>query len=117
MPSANGIFQQIVTTLRGRKILSGSFVTNSTGTPTSQIGDGVVARASVGNFTVTLPKKYGKCESLIADTTASTSGAKVYAAYSPGLGVISIGNTVAGTSTDTTGNTISWIAILSDRTS
>jgi hypothetical protein len=119
--AANGIYQTILTTLRGRKILGGSFVTATTSTPTSQRGDGVAAHSATGIWTVTLARKYSVCESVVAtlDNTASGDNIVVEATYAAATGVITFGCQDISTTqlADSTGLRLNWMAIMSDRSS
>lgn|SRR5512138_171026 len=110
---ANGIFQSILTTLRGRKILGGSFTTANTSAPTSKVGDGAVARTGVGTFTVTLPKKYGTLESITPHISGGAS--TIQAVYSATTGVITITTYTSGSAADTNALRVNWTAIFSDR--
>lgn len=115
--SGEGIFQSIMTTLRGRVILGGSFTTANTSAPTSPKGDGTVARTGTGVFTVTLPKKYKTCESLIPIIdNAANSGVTVSAAYSSTTGVITVTVIVSAAAADTTGRTVNWFMVATGRT-
>jgi|SRR3990172_6005047 len=117
--AANGFFKSIYTTLRGRKILGGSFVTATASVPTSQKGDGVAAYSATGVYTVTLPKKYGVCESLVCTISNEADGdlIVVRSSYAPSTGVLTIGvRDISGAAyANSTGLIVNWVAIFSDR--
>jgi hypothetical protein len=116
--SGEGIFYQLVTTIRGRKHSAGSFVTAGVGAVTTPKGDGVPARTGVGVLTVTLPKKFGTCESLVAwlSLAAPAVATVCIGSYSPTTGVITFTTQTGGAAADTTGATLNWQAVFSDRT-
>jgi hypothetical protein len=122
--AANGIWQQLLTTLRGRKLISGSFVTNNTSSPTAanQFEDakGCVARTGVGTHTVTLPsnRKFAQ-GTVMASIHLGAVGAGTIAqcSYNTSTGVITIVNQTGGSAADTTGATISFIGVMADRSS
>jgi hypothetical protein len=115
MSGANGIFQQLVTTKRNRKVICGSFTTANTSAPTSQVGDLAVTRTGTGAFAITLSKKFATCECVIAQIDGYLY--KCNSVYTASTGVIAV--TVAalatGTATDTTSAIVQWIAVMSDR--
>jgi hypothetical protein len=122
--SGEGIFCEIKSTKRGRKILAGSFVTANTGVPTSQLGDakGVTTRTGVGSFIVTLPKKYGECEAIVASCDNGSEDDKVlsrsyYQRTSTGILSFSVRDISGAAATETTGVTVNFIAVMNDRSS
>ena len=115
--AAAGCYQDLKTSKRSRKILTGSFVTAGTSSVTTPIGDGVPARTGVGVFTVTLPKKWGIVDACMATITLAAAAASTIwsSVYDPTTGIVTIKSQTGGSAADTTGATIQWIAVLSDR--
>jgi hypothetical protein len=119
--SGEGIFCEIKSTKRGRKVIAGSFVTANTSVPTSQLGDakGVATRTGVGTFAVTLPKKYAECEALVASCDNGSEDDKVLSRsfYTRATGILafSVRDISGAAATETTGVTVNFIAIMNDR--
>jgi hypothetical protein len=121
--AANRILQQLMTTFRGRKVIAGNFVTNNTSSPTAanQLYDlkGCVARTGVGTHTITFPagSKWSTCEALWAFISLAAVGAGTVCqcSYNASTGVVTIVNQTGGSAADTTGATIHFIAVFSDR--
>jgi hypothetical protein len=119
--AANGIFSQLFTTKRSRKLLGGRFTTANTSAPTSAAGDGTPARTGVGTFTVTLARKYSEKESLVVfvDNAADGDVIPVRGSYDATTGVITlITRDISGAAAaDTTGLVVNWMMLANDRSS
>jgi hypothetical protein len=115
--SANGVFTNLFTSKRNRKLLGGRFTTANTAAPTTPIGDGVAARTGTGVFTVTLGKKYSLSEGVTFSITGAAQS--VSGVYDPATGVITftVSNVSGAAAADTTGLIVSWHGIFSDRVS
>ncbi len=120
--AGEGMFHALLSSLRGRTLLCGSFVTANTSAPTGKTGDGVVARASAGVFTVTLPKKFGK-EAIFCFLNNPTADDKIVPkcdhVTTSGVSVltITVWDISGAAATETTGLDINWALIANGRSS